>query len=162
MSLSTLSSPRALLLTVLLLATGMAGCVSDAGDGLPWASYEEAKAAPGPVFQANGTESPIVLKLLEPSDPDAITEGGLDVIVLLYDEETDEPVTDADFQIEARMPAMGHGTSPETHPVHQRDGIYAGSTTISMAGDWLINLDPQLADGTVLHYDVWASTGGSA
>lgn len=175
--LGTLPRSKALVLGLLVATVGLAGCASEdsaaearpcAPDGepidVPFASYDEATSAPGEVFEANNTDSPIRLKLLDPPNPEAIDEGGLPVIVLLYDSETDEPVTDASFTIDAQMPAMGHGTSPEADPTHERDGIYIGCTTISMPGDWLINLDPRLSDGTVLEYDVavQASGGGGS
>ncbi len=168
----TFGAPRALLLAALVLATGLAGCAGDSGGGEPaeacpteksdpaWGSYQEARSAPGEVFEANGTDSPVKLKLLDPADPQQIDTGGMEVWVLLFDSEADAPVTDASFQIDAMMPAMGHGTSPETDPMHIENGIYKGCTTISMPGDWLINLDPQLNDGTVLEYDVEAAASG--
>ncbi len=168
----TLGTSRALLMAALLMAVGLAGCAGDPG-GEPsgqvcpteesdpaWGSYQEARDAPGEVFEPNGTDSPVHLKLLDPADPQQIDTGGLEVWVLLFDSQANEPVTDASFQVDARMPEMGHGTSPETDPMHIEDGIYKGCTTISMPGDWLINLDPQLSDGTVLEYDVDVSASG--
>lgn len=157
-------SPKALMLGALLLTTALAGCAgSDGGSGLAYASYEEAKNAPGETFEANNTDSPIKLKLLEPSN-DEVSTGELDVVFLLYNSQTDEPVTSASFGPDkdgcgpdhsfcAKMPAMGHGTSPETSPSHVDYGVYKGSTTISMNGEWLINVNPQV-DGQVLEYDV--------
>lgn len=170
----TLGTSRALLLAALVMAVGLAGCAGDSGGEAPakacpteksdpaWGSYQEARDAPGKVFQPNGSDSPVHLKLLDPTDPQQIDTGGMEVWVLLFDSQADEPVTDADFQIKAYMPQMGHGTSPETHPMHIENGIYKGCTTISMPGDWLINLDPQLNDGTVLEYDVEASASGGS
>jgi hypothetical protein len=166
------SRPQALALGLLVLAVPLAGCAQNQASAetrpcapndepipLPYASFEEAMDAPGTEFEANNTDSSIKLKLLTPENPEDIDEGSLAVVVLLYDSETGEPVTDASFEVNAQMPAMGHGTSPEAHPTHEKDGMYIGCTTISMPGDWLINLDPQLADGTVLEYDVEAQAG---
>lgn len=167
----TLQRPKALLVGALVLTVAFAGCAggdqaqarscapNDEPIELPYDAYSAAKDAPGEVYEANNTDSPIKLKLLKPQDPKNIDEGGLPVVVLLFNSETDEPVTDADFTVKAHMPAMGHGTSPESDPTHEKEGMYIGCTTISMPGDWLINLDPQLSDGTVLEYDVEAQAG---
>lgn len=170
----TLGSSRALLLAALVMAVGLAGCAGDSGgeaasDTCPteasdpaWGSYQEAREAPGDVFEPRDSDSPLRLKLLDPVDPQSVETGNLEVWVLLFDNEADEPVTDASFLIDAQMPEMGHGTSPETDPMHIENGIYKGCTNISMDGDWVINLDPQLSDGSVLEYDVDASTGGGS
>lgn len=175
-------------LAVLLITPALAGCASlpflggDGADGddgddgqdadLPWASYDEAKAADGTVFEPVNSTSPVRLKLLQPADPTNLDTGGLTVLFLLYDSEADEPITDADFSADAeecgdeddawcaKMPAMGHGTSPETNPTHVAFGVYEGLTTLSMGGEWLINVNPMLADGTKLNFDVAIQAAG--
>lgn len=170
----TLGTSRALLLAALVMAVGLAGCAGDSGGEQPaascpteksdpaWGSYQEARDAAGEIYEPRDSDSPLRLKLLDPTDPQSVETGNLVVWVLLFDSEADEPVTDADFRIEAEMPAMGHGTSPETDPMHIENGIYKGCTNISMDGDWVINLEPQVSDGTVLEYEVEASTGGGS
>lgn len=161
--LAHISGRTTTLLTAALLLTGaMAGCVGDdSGDGdARFASYDEAKAAVVETYEPIDSDSPVRLGLIEPQDPDAIGTGGLDIVVLLFDSEADEPITDAEFLIEAHMPAMGHGTSPETNPTHDAHGVYVGSTTISMGGTWEVNLDPTLADGTTLDFQVVTNAEG--
>lgn len=154
--------PRAVLLAALLAAApALAGCMGGGGgDAMPWASYSAAKDAPGPVYEPTNTDSPVRLKLLEPSDPASVDDGNVTVSVLLFDSEADEPVTDASFVLEARMPSMGHGGGEEADPAHEDFGVYRGFTNLIMPGEWVLNLDPQLADGTVLEFDIEVQAGG--
>lgn len=167
-----LSSSKALLVGVLLLTTGLAGCASSGeGSSLLYSSFGEARSAPGGgPFSPNVTASQlsslseeeanqIKLKVLVPQSLEGLETGEQDVVVLLYDASSDEPITDATFGIAARMPSMGHGTSPETDPVHKQAGQYQGLTTWSMKGSWDLNFDVQLSSGDVLHYDVPVKVG---
>lgn len=149
-----IDGPLATLLTALLLTAALAGCIGDEDSDGRFASYEDAKAAVVQTYEPADSTSPVRLGLISPEDPSRIGTGGLDVVVLLYDSEADEPITDAEFKIEAFMPQMGHGTDPETNPTHDAHGVYVGSTTITMGGTWMINLDPTLPDGTTLAFDV--------
>lgn len=153
---------RAVLLVALLAAApALAGCTGEGGgDALAWSSYEDARDAPGPVYEPTNVDSPVRLKLLEPQDPSDAPEGNVTVTVLLYDSEADAPVTDASFLLEARMPSMGHGGGEEADPAHEDFGVYRGFTNLIMPGDWVLNLDPELADGTVLEFDVEVQAGG--
>lgn len=162
------STPKALLLGAVLLAAGFAGCASstDGGDTFAYSSYQDARNATGTTWEANNTNSPIKLKLLEPSST-TVTTGTLNLTFLLYDSETNEPVKNANFvpQSEysskcspshsfcAKMPNMGHGTSPEESPHHVKYGVYQGTTTISMPNWWRINVNPEI-DGQVIEYDI--------
>lgn len=159
-------STKAILLGALLLTTALAGCAGDSSSGISYASYEEAKNAPGPTFEATNTDSPIQLKLFEPATEGAPVDE-VDVVFLLFDSETDEPVTNAQFAPQseysencapshsfcAEHPSMGHGTSPEESPSHVNYGVYEGMTTISMNGDWRLNVNPEV-DGQVLEFDI--------
>lgn len=172
---SPTSTPKALLLGAVLLAAGLAGCASssDSGDTLQYSSYEEAKNAEGTTWEVNNTDSPIELKLLEPSSTKTST-GETDIVFLLYDSEADEPITNAQFTPQsehdkkcapshsfcAEMPAMGHGTSPEESPQHAEFGVYEGMTTISMSGSWLLNVNPEV-DGQILEFDIDLEGEGS-
>lgn len=152
-----------LLIACLLLATGMAGCLGSEGESTDgrFASYEEARDAVVKVHEPANSTSPVRLGLIQPEAPEKIGTGNLQVVVLLFDSETNEPITDAEFVIDAYMPAMGHGTNPETNPSHEAHGVYVGSTTISMGGTWEINLTATLADGTTLDFQVPVdATGG--
>lgn len=139
-----------------LALLALAGCAD------PASPFEEALAAPGDVYDS---EDPAIrLKMLEPAGSDVST-GPLPVRFLLYDAQAETPVLDASFPHEAAdcEPAASfcaehlehrHGTSPEQTPQHAGDGIYAGSTTMSMEGPWRLHLNPQLGDGRTLEFDV--------
>ncbi len=142
------------------MTVAFTGCIGDDGGDGRFASYSDAKAAVVQTYEPTDSTSPIRLGLISPEDPTRIGTGGVEVVVLLYDSETDEPITDAEFEIEAFMPQMGHGTDPETNPTHEAHGVYAGSTTVTMGGTWEINLDPTLADGTTLEFDVEVQAEG--
>ncbi len=156
----SLPGPLMALLTALLVTVAFTGCIGDEeGDGR-FASYDEAKAAVTESYEPVNGSSSVRLGLISPEDPSRIGTGGVEVVVLLFDSEADEPVTDAEFRIQAMMPAMGHGTDPETNPSHDAHGVYVGSTTITMGGTWMINLDPTLADGTQLEFDLEVQAEG--
>lgn len=150
---------------VCLAGAALAGCTQQGGDGGPrYASFSEAKDAPGKVYEPNGTRSSIRVKVLEPADPAHAHSGEVEIALLVYDASTDEPVTDADFSADdeecnaqdafcAWMPAMGHGTSPEESPEHDAHGVYVGMTNFKMAGDWQLQLNPAI-DGEVVPFDI--------
>lgn len=148
------------LFAVLLMTVALTGCIGDDDGDSSFASYDDAKAAVVQTYEPVDSTSSVRLGLISPEDPTRIGTGGTDVVVLLYDSETDEPITDAAFEIEAFMPQMGHGTDPETNPTHEAHGVYVGSTTITMGGTWEINLDPTLPDGTTLEFDVEVQAEG--
>lgn len=144
-------------LVALLLAAGLAGCVGgDDGDAdaadLSFAGYEEAREAPGTVLDPVEGSLEAEVKLLAPPSPDVDSPGRQPVILLVHDPAAGEPVTDATVALEARMPAMGHGTGPEEAPTHAGDGIYEGRTTWSMPGEWVLHMDVELPDGSSASY----------
>jgi hypothetical protein len=167
-----LSSTKALLVGLLVVTAGFAGCAdasentADDSEVPSFASYDEAKQAPGTVWEANNTDTPIKLRLLYPSG-ETVETGEHEIVFLLYDSEADEPVEGISFESQdeyeedcsprhafcARMPAMGHGTSPEESPEHVGHGVYRGMTTFTMSGDWMLHVRP-LIDGEVHEYDV--------
>lgn len=168
------STTKALLAGLVVVSAGFAGC-ADAGQGdeVPsFGSYEEAKRAPGTVWQANNTDTPIELRLLHPSG-ETVETGENDIVFLLYDSEADEPVEGITFEPQdeyeencsprhsfcADMPMMGHGTSPEASPEHVGHGVYQGMTTFSMDGEWRVNVNP-MVDGEVLEYDIALTAQG--
>lgn len=168
------SHSKAVLVGVVLLAAGLAGCAGDSGESTAsFGSYEEAKQAPGTTWQATNTDSPIELRLLAPSDT-TVETGETDIVFLLYDSQTDEPITNAEFEPQdryqekcgsahsfcAEMPDMGHGASPEESPEHVNHGVYKGMTTFTMDGEWMVNINP-MVDGEVLEYDVDLTAQGS-
>lgn len=179
------AAPIVALAALLLVAVPLAGCTDrtggpdggvggadgDGGDGAGdgpqplYASFEEALAADGTVLAPEGSDSPVRLKVLEPTGRNQTTGSDSDqpVAVLLYDGATNEPITDADFSADndkcnrddafcAWHPSMGHGTAPEDSPVHVAHGEYHGETHWLMAGTWEILFNPQLASGEVLNF----------
>lgn len=146
---------------MLLLTVGLAGCAADAQ---PYDSYEDAKAAdtPGPFSpdldksqlgsMSEDEASDIQLKVLVPDTNEELDSGEQEVWILLYDDGEDESITDADVEIEAWMPEMGHGTSGEEHPEHVAEGMYEGQTDWSMGGEWELRFDVTIEDN-LLHYN---------
>ncbi len=150
------------LLLALIAVPVLSGCLTgdDAQDGVPFASYEEARDAQGTVLESE-SDSSVRLKLLEP-ETEGVTTGELEILVLLFDPEADTPVTDADFGEDqpdcgsshgfcAEMRDMGHGTSPEQAPQAVDYGLYRGMTTISMSGNWTLHFRPQV-DSQIVEY----------
>lgn len=155
------------LVALALLTVPLAGCADSGGggggDGAMFSSYDEAQDAPGRTLTPNGTSSPYRIKLLVPSGQMVDSQGDQEIVVLVYNSNTDQPVTDADFSADqddcndrdafcAWMPAMGHGTAPETSPTHDAHGVYVGGTTWSMSGSWQLELHPEI-DGNVVPFD---------
>lgn len=165
--------PTVLLLTLTLLVSGLAGCLgTDGGPGTAdepanesqevtpppnatFGSFDEALSSPGQIFQPE-QDSPLRLKLLAPETTVDIPMGAQEVDVLLIDTAGEPaPVTDANVTLGAQMVAMGHGTAPEQDPVHASHGEYHGSTTYSMEGRWMLEIQATLADGTTLDWGIW-------
>ncbi len=96
----------------------------------------------------------LTVKLLDPEDPTAATTGKSHLVVLLTDEATGAPVTNADIELTSWMPMMGHGTSGEKDPMHDAHGQYVGISNWKMMGSWLANLTVTLPLGDVLTYEV--------
>lgn len=155
-------------LVLVLVAIPLAGCASDSGPATLYGSYEEAKSAPGRTIQPTG-DSTVRLKMLVPAEKLVEGEGDQDVVFLLYDSASDQPITDADFAAESEcnsaskadrdafcawMPSMGHGTAPEVSPTHDAHGVYKGMTTWSMSNVWQLSINPRISDGTVLDFNV--------
>jgi len=123
-----------------------------------YGSFADALAAPGATF-APAEESTLRVKLLEPHSTEQVADGMVEIIILFYDSATDTPVEDALISLEAKMPAMGHGTAGEVDPVHDKFGIYRGTTNFVMDGMWVLHLNPELADGTFLSFQVEVQVG---
>lgn len=161
-TLPTGSSRLVPALALLVMAAALSGCLSsDGSEGLAadLEGYEEARDAPGLVLDPVQGASDVEVKLLAPASEEVGEPGTQPVVLLAHDPARGEPVTDADVTLEARMPAMGHGTGPEKDPTHAGGGIYAGETTWSMAGTWVLHLEVRLAEGDVLAYEPEISVG---
>lgn len=159
------------LMVVVLLAAGLLTTTSPPTppeDRAPYATFDQAMQAdvPGPFSPAVedsrlGTleasqAANVTLRLLQPARIDQLSQGDQPVWLLLTDEtgKRATPVTDADVQIQAWMPAHGHGTQPEMHPVHVHEGMYEGATHWMMPGAWELRFDVTLPEGDVLHYNL--------
>lgn len=149
----TSPSTRPLLFALALLAAPLAGCLGgeDAGsaateptpeDEAPaeplYGSLEEALDQPGPTFAAEDAD--LELKLLNPSNTGDVEVATHNVTLALYTPGENAPVEDANVTLNTRMPAMGHGTSPEEDPAHDAHGVYQGLTNIAMDGRWILEL----------------------
>lgn len=143
----------------LLIVASLAGCIGESSPSdLPVESFAEARSADGEVVEPLDSDSSVRLKLLDPADPSSVSTGKRDIVLLLFD--GDSPVTDADMTLEARMPEMGHGTSPEEDPLHRQEGIYVGSTNFAMTGEWVLRFNASLADGETLAFEIPVTVGG--
>lgn len=157
MSLRLDPGRRATLLLVLpLLAATVAGCLGgdpgSQGPSVDVSSYEEAREAPGLVLDPLESSPGVEVKLLAPASSSVDSPGTQPVVLLVHDPGAGEPIEDAEVGLEARMPAMDHGTGPESDPVHVGSGVYEGQTTWSMAGEWVLHLDVELPDGSSASY----------
>lgn len=171
--MTTNRTVRALLLATTLLAASLAGCIGNDDDPIdpedsvdetpeiepPYESFEAAMAADGRVFEPEDNGTDTRLKVLSPAKLTGLEADKTNITFLLFDEASNTPIEDANATIKGWMPAMGHGTSPEEDPVHLAHGIYQGMTTFTMEGQWLINLDAALSDGTAHHFEVLVGVG---
>lgn len=148
--------PTQLALAVAMLAAATAGCLggeeATGPQAVEAASYEEAASMEGWELEPVEGTTALVVELLAPASPEVASPGTQPVVVLVHDAQAGEPVEDAELALEARMPAMGHGTGPETDPTHVGAGVYEGQTTWSMEGEWVLELTLTLADGTQVAY----------
>lgn len=120
----------------------------DKGPQTTYDSYEDAKAAEGETFAPEQNAS-TRLKLLEPEQRENLTQGEQNVTLLLFDEDADEPVTNGTVFLNATMPDMGHGASPEEDPAHAAHGVWKGLTTFSMNGTWVLDVELVQGDETL-------------
>ncbi len=58
-------------------------------------------------------------------------------------------VTDATVKLTTLMVSMGHGSNGNVSPVHKKDGLYDGTVSFSMPGDWRISFGITLNGATV-------------
>ncbi len=145
----------ALLAGLLMAAMALSGCMTEGG-GMSFDSYEEAKSAPGPTYVPNNQSEGdrIMLKVLVPEDPQNVGEGEQPFLILLYDQEADAPVTDAEVEHESRHPSMGHAGGEEQDLTHDQYGVYEGTMNPIMPGDWVVNVDVYPQDGEAHRFQV--------
>ena len=129
---------QAPLVGLMLAVATLGGCLSYWGlDDFPYESFEDAMAAGGPTVGPDGVNSTARLMLVEPAAKDA--EMGLQrVIVLLYDNETREPIEGVDLGLLAGMASTGTGTATTSDLEHRNDGIYVGKTDLDSKGGWTL------------------------
>lgn len=152
------SRSLAIALSLLLVTTALAGCLGTMGDD-EFASFQDARQQVHTTL-APEEDLPLRLGLIEPNTTSQAMQGEQNVTFVLWDQDADEPVRDAEVTIEAFMPMMGHGTSPETDPVHLDHGVYRGTTNLMMGGDWLVHLNATLPSGDVAHFPVELGVAG--
>jgi hypothetical protein len=133
-------------LAIALLAMPLAGCISADEDVPSFESYSEAKDADGVVLNPNevpgeDTDTTIRLKSLHPADPLKDTEvKQTELVYLLFDSETDEPVTNAQVQMQVHK-THGDHTSPQTRtPTHAGNGVYKGMAEFDKSEGWVVDL----------------------
>lgn len=162
-SVPTLPNSRSLIFVAaaLLLTSGLAGCIGNEGSDseLPWSSYEEARDANGQVFEPNGT-STVRVKWLKPATPDTVPKKQSEIYLLVFDSESDDPITDAEIALASQMPAMGHGTASEKDPEHQDFGVYKGVINPTMGGQWILELTVGLPSGENLDFQIGYNVQG--
>lgn len=84
------------------------------------------------------------LTLIEPLDPET---GENELVIALHQavSATEFPPTEsATMEVEPWMPSMDHGSSGNSHPVHDESGFYRGVVNFNMTGDWEIRLEVSL------------------
>lgn len=65
------------------------------------------------------------------------------------DELSYSAVTDASVKLTTLMVSMGHGSSGNINPLHKQDGLYDGSASFSMPGDWRITFGVTIGGAAV-------------
>lgn len=65
------------------------------------------------------------------------------------DELTYTAVTDATVKLTTLMVSMGHGSNGNVNPVHKKDGLYDGTASFSMPGDWRITFAVTLSGAAI-------------
>lgn len=166
-------SARVLLVALALVAAPLAGCLGADGDGSAasgpdeqeasaeplYASLEAALEEPGATFPAEDAD--LELKLLSPPDTGDVEVATHNVTLALYTPGENAPVEDANVTLNTRMPAMGHGTSPEEDPTHDAHGVYQGLTNIAMDGRWVLDLTATV-DGETAEWSIELLAGDAA
>lgn len=147
--------PMVILAATLMVAVALAGCMQTNGE-MSFDSYEEAKSAPGETYAPNNESDGdrFMLKLLKPEDPQNAESGEQPFVILVYDQESDMPVTDAEVEHESRHPSMGHGGGDEQMPTHNGHGVYEGTINPSMQGEWVVNVAVFPEDGEAHRFQI--------
>jgi hypothetical protein len=151
---------HALLLAAALLTSGLAGCVGW-GDSEPFATFDEARDQVHTEIEPV-EDRPLRLGLVEPNATSEVPQGQQNVTLVLWNEDTGEPVDDAQLTLDAFMPMMSHGTSPEEDPEPVRNGVYRGSTNLMMGGHWLFFVNATLASGQETHFEAHVNVTGQS
>lgn len=85
-------------------------------------------------------------------NPEAFEVGSNDLELTVHKRESMmswPAVEDLTIEIEPEMPAMGHGSPNNEHPVHDAQGHYMGTVNFTMTGEWVINVTIK-KDGQIL------------
>lgn len=133
-------------LTVALLAMPLAGCISSGEDVPTFNSYAEAKDADGVVLNPDDvatqdTDTTVRLKTLHPADPLEDTDvAETDLVFLLFDSETDEPITNAQVQMNVHKSHKDYRSPHAETPTHAGNGVYKGLAEFNQTEGWVVDL----------------------
>lgn len=149
-------------LAIALLAMPVAGCIS--GDAPSFESYSEARDAPGVVLSADQVPDQeahnVHLKTLAPADSlEDVRVDEMELAFLLFDEELDEPVTDAEITMDVWKTHEDTFSSNTEAPSHTGHGVYEGIASFDKEGGWVVDLDVTLSDGTTLEWPLHFHAG---
>lgn len=82
----------------------------------------------------------LIIGYVEPKTPSV---GANDFTIAIYTMEnmmSFVPINNLTVEIEPEMPSMGHGSSGNINPVFTKNGMYEGTVSFNMTGDWRIHL----------------------
>lgn len=138
-------SSAPVLLSLLVLTVGVAGCIgddateaNDEGQGtLPWATFEDVRDGSGGPSVENGS---IEVQWLGPAAFNDVEQDLQPLRIHVVDAEAEEPITTADIEWGSWMPLMGHGTASEEDPMHVDHGVHEGVINPSMEGEWVLEI----------------------
>lgn len=157
-----MSLPRhhpALGLVLLLVAAGLAGCVTDLDPGADapaarFASVDDAKAAGGPTLEPLDADSRVRVQLISPAGHQALDTGANEFVVLVFSQRTQEPVLDATVAVET-----DRGESARL--AEDAHGVYAGEVTLTGVGETPARVTVVDADGRTLVFPLELASYGS-
>lgn len=121
------------LVIALLAAVGLAGCRQSAG-GVP--------------VDQSGREDTTGVQITLAADSDQIVMGPMVWRVTLRDDDG-QPIEDAAVSVRGDMNHAGM-VPVESAANHSGDGVYTADFEWTMAGDWIVTVTAELADGNVV------------
>lgn len=146
-------------LVLLLVAAALAGCVSDLGpdadaSAARFASIDEAKDAGGPTLAPLDADSRVRVQLISPAGYQALDLGANELVVLVFSQQTQEPILDATVAVET-----DRGESARL--AEDAHGVYAGELVLAGTGETSARLTVVDADGRTLVFPFEVASYGS-